>query len=100
MTCGLLLGSRKGQSGIGHGIVGFGVVEVRVVVDCLLVVGIFKSDKDSLLLSFSFSFLMISLLTSFLLALPYIRLSLSRRGVGDLVWLVGWHLCGWRLRRR
>ena len=100
MTCGLLWGSKKGQSGIGHGIVGFGVVEVRVVFVCLLVVGIFKSDMDSVLLSFSFSFLMISLLTSFLLALPCIRLSLSRQGVVDLVWLVEWHLYGWRLRKR
>jgi len=100
MTCGLLWGSRKGQSGIGHGVVGLGVMEVRVVVVCLPVVGIFKSDMDSVLSSFSFSFLMISLLISSLLALPCIRLSSSRQGVVDLFWLVEWHLYGWRLRKR
>jgi len=59
MTCGLLWGSKKGQSGIGHGIVGFGGMEVRVGVVCLLVVGILKLDKGSRLSDFSFSFLKI-----------------------------------------
>ena len=55
MTCGLLCGSRKGQLGTGQGVVGGGLVVVRVWFVLCLVTGIVRSNKGWFLLNSSFS---------------------------------------------
>ena len=79
ITFGLLCGSRKGQFGTGQGVVGFGLVLVRVWEVLCLVTGMFKSDKDWFPLNSSSFSLLTLLLSSSLLACVYIPLFLNRR---------------------